>query len=235
MGGGHQFNMRVHSNPSARPDSGTVQQLSENLSLPCGHLSLHVPAKELLDLQESHEGALELRSLSTSELAKVLERLVEVLIHHALELDPFRLEELALDLLQVADLVVLRVALAVPNDRAPEHEFVLVLRQVLLRVRNVATELFDKLVDVVWPLVFGVLKAGREVNRNLADVDLLLFQVDAHHVNLTLNVHRVEVGLNELATFQILEVRRDELLTYVHGSTILHESDCFRNEKRGQR
>jgi len=45
------------------------------------------------------------------------------------------------------------------------------------------------------------------VNGNLTNVDLLLFEIDAHNVDLAVSLNGVEIGLNEVAFADVPQIR----------------------------
>ncbi len=60
------------------------------------------------------------------------------------------------------------------------------------------------------------------MNCHVTNVDLLLFEVDANHVDLALSLNGVEVGLNEVASTDVPQIRRHKLFSHVqhHGLAI---------------
>lgn len=118
----------------------------------------------------------------------------------------------------MADLVVDRVALSELDHGAPQHEFGVVVLKVFSGVGNVSGQLLTKLIYIVWPLVFRVLKASAQMNCNFANVQLSLVKINAYDIDLPLGLNGVQICLNELAASNILEIRGNDLLADVdHG------------------
>lgn len=110
---------------------------------------------------------------------------MERFIDDALKLDAILLFDIRLHRDQVTELVVLSPSLAVLDDGTPQHEVPLVLAEVLGCVLDISREFIRELLDIIRPFVLDVLQASCEVNSDLTDIHLLLPQIDADDIDLS--------------------------------------------------
>jgi hypothetical protein len=177
--------------------------------------------KVRLDLHKPHKWALQFRCLSSRKISQLINTGAEFLVYDTLQIDSVPSFDICFDFLQMIRLIVFWLPGRILYDRTPKHEMVLIIRKVFSGVLDIPRKLVGKLLNIVGPLVLDVLQPGRQMNCYLADVNLLLLQVEADDVDLSLRFDSVEVGLNEIAAPDIPKVRRNQLLTNVQHATYL--------------